>query len=323
MTNFQVYRKTISYSALGFLVDLFAMALLGGLTAGGFLIFNQQTDKALIGMAVGFAIGVVLAILISVFISNRIKAAQIAMMVKGVTEGNLPEHTFSEGFKEIRGRFGKITAFYFITSAIKGVFRQLGRAINRLGTALGGDVGNSITSVINSAVETIIAYLCDCCLGWILYRKDENAFKAGCEGAVIFFKHGKTFARNAGRIFGMGLLSLILVGGGVFGLSYIIYAQFPSMFEVLRVEIAEAFNRGGEVMPEALNSVRNLELIFAGATSLILWSTIHSVLFRPFILVGVLRNYMEAGLKDVPTEADFAELDKKSPRFARLHSKVE
>ena len=322
MTNFQVYRKTLSYSALGFLVDFLAMVLLGGLTAGGFFIFNQSTDKALIGMAVGFAIGVVLAILISIFVSNRIKAAQIAMMVKGVTEGNLPEHTFSEGFKEIRGRFGKITAFYFITNAIKGVFRQLGRAINRLGTALGGDVGNGITSVINSAIETIIAYLCDCCLGWILYRKDENAFKAGCEGAVIFFKHGKTFARNAGRIFGMGLLSLILAGGGVFGLSYIIFAQFPGVFEALRMEIAEAFVRGGETIPEALNSVMNLELIFAGAVALILWTTIHSVLVRPFILVGVLRNFMAAGLKNKPQEGDFAVLDSRSPKFAKLHNSI-
>lgn len=121
----------------------------------------------------------------------------------------------------------------------------------------------------------------------------------------------------------MGLLSLILVGGGVFGLSYIIFAQFPGVFEALRMEIAEAFIRGGETIPEALNSVMNLELIFAGAVALILWTTIHSVLVRPFILVGVLRNYMEAGLKDIPTEADFAELDKKSPKFASLHSKIE
>lgn len=322
MTNFQVYRKTLSFSALGFLVDLLSLAVLGGLTAGGFLIFNQSTDKALIGMAVGFVIGVVLAILISIFISNRIKAAQISMMVKGVTEGELPEHTFKEGFNEIKGRFGKITAFFFITNAIKGIFNQLGRALNKLGTAIGGDVGNGITSAINAAVETLISYLCDCCLGWILYRKEENAFKAGCEGAVIFFKHGKTLIKNVGRIFGLGFLFFVLFGGAFFGLSYVICLQMPSVFEALLAEITEAFVRGGEVIPDALNSITNLMLIASAAIALIFYSSLHTVLFRPFILVGVLRNYMEAGLQNIPTEADFAELDSKSPKFASLHNRA-
>ncbi len=322
MTNFQVYRKTLSFSALEFLVDLLALALVGGFSAGGFLIFNGSNDKALIGMAVGFVIGVILAVLINIFLSNRIKAAQIAMMVKGVTEGNLPDQTFKAGFEEIRGRFGKITAFFFITNAIKGIFNQLGRAINKLGTALGGDVGNGVTSAINAAVQTLISYLCDCCLGWILYRKDENSFKAGCEGAVIFFKHGKALVKNVGRIFGLGLLSLAIFGGAFFGLSYLVCLQMPGTFNALLLEITEAFIRGGKVVPDALNNVNNLMLIASGAVALVLWSTLHEVLFRPFILVGVLRNYMEAGLKDIPTEADFAELDKKSPKFASLHSKI-
>ena len=322
MTNFQVYRKTLSFSALEFLVELLALALVGGFAAGGFLIFNGSNDKALIGMAVGFVIGVILAVLINIFLSNRIKAAQIAMMVKGVTEGNLPDQTFKAGFEEIRGRFGKITAFFFITNAIKGIFNQLGRAINKLGTAIGGDVGNGITSAINSAVQTLISYLCDCCLGWILYRKDENSFKAGCEGAVIFFKHGKALVKNVGRIFGLGLLSLAIFGGAFFGLSYLVCLQMPGTFNALLAEITEAFVRDGKVIPDALNNVNNLMLIASGAVALVLWSTLHAVLFRPFILVGVLRNYMEAGLKDIPTEADFAELDKKSPKFASLHSKI-
>ena len=61
-----------------------------------------------------------------------------------------------------------------------------------------------------------------------------------------------------------------------------------------------------------------ISLIFG----LILWSSFHSVLVRPFILVGVLRNYMAAGQKEIPTEADFEELDRKSPKFAKLHNRI-
>ena len=193
MTNFQVYRKTLSFSLLAFAVDILALLAFLGITTAGFFIFlNVSPAAAVIGLLVGFVLGIVVASLINIFVTNRVKAAQIAMMVKGVTEGNLPEHTFHEGFVEIRGRFGKITAFYFITRAIRSIFRQIGRGINRVATAVGGQVGNSVSSVIDSAIQTLLGYLCDCCLGWILYRKEVNAAKAGCEGAVIFFKHGKT-----------------------------------------------------------------------------------------------------------------------------------
>ena len=324
MTNFQVYRKTLSYSFLMFVVDLFGLAVLGGSAVAGFFIANKSTDKAIIGLIVGFVIGCFLAAFISIFITNRIKAAQIAMMTKGVTEDSLPEHTFSEGFKEVKGRFGKITLFFFITNAIKGIFRQLGRGVTRFGQVVGGDVGGGIASAVDSAIQTLVAYLCDCCLGWMLFRKDENSFKAACEGAVIFFKHGKTLLRNVGRIFGIGIASFIVIGGIFFGVNYLIFMQFPGWFNTLVQEIIEANQRaGGDPLPEFITNPATFMIAAAGFLGIMMWSILHSVLIRPFILTGVLRNYMAAGIKEMPTEADFKELDAKSPRFAKLHSKFD
>ena len=322
MSNFQVYKKTLSFSFLEFLSDLFALIVFVGSCILGFVIMNKSTDMALIGLAVGLVIGIILSVLINIFIKNRIKAAQIAMMTIGVVEGKLPEKTVNEGFNQVKGRFGKITLFFTITSLIKSVFRQIGRSLNKLGTAVGGNVGNGITSAIDSAIQVLIGYLCDCCLGWILYCKDENSFKAGCEGAVIFFKHGKTLIRNIGRIFGMGLLSLVVVGGAFFGIAYLIFTQFPQIFESLSKEILEMSTREALDIPQALTDPKILMLIIAGVLGVILWSMIHSVLIRPFILVGVLRNFMAAGLKEKPTEADFAELEKLSPRFTKMKNRA-
>ena len=322
MTNFQVYKKTLPFSLVEFLVSLLALFILAGLCSAGFFLFSKQMDHALIGLAVGFIVGIIVVILINIFVTNRIKAAQIAMMTKGVTEDQLPDHTFKEGFNEIHGRFASITAFYFVTNAIKGIFRQIGRGINKIGTAVGGQVGDSVTSAIDSAIQILIGYLCDCCMGWILYRKDVSAAKAGCEGAVIFFKHGKTLIRNIGRIFGMGLLSLVLVGGAFTGVFYLIFNQFPAMFQTLAAEIAEAAARGEGNIAEFLTDPQMLALFSAVVFGIILWTTFHSVLVRPFILVGVLRNFMAAGQKDIPSEADFKELDHKSPRFAKLHGNI-
>ena len=316
MTNFQVYKKTLPFSLVMFLVSILSLfVLVGAMTAGYFI-------GELIGLAIGFVIGIVLIILINIFVNNRIKAAQIAMMTKGVTEDTLPEHTFKEGFNEIKGRFGKITAFFFITNAIKGVFRQLGRALTGAGRAIGGQVGESVTSAIDSAIQVLIGYLCDCCLGWILYRKDVNSAKAGCEGAVIFFKHGKTLLRNIGRIFGIGFISFLLVGGAFTGIFYLIFNNFPAMFNSLSTAIYQFLESGEGDISELVYEPQFLKLYLSLIFGIILWSSFHGVLVRPFILVGVLRNYMAAGQQDIPTEADFAELDSKSPRFAKLHSGI-
>ena len=322
MTNFQVYRKTLSFSLLMFLVDLLMIAVVAGAATAGFFIAKDINNMAIFGLIIGFILGIIAVALINIFIKNRIKAAQIAMMTIGVNEGILPDHTFKAGFEELRGRFAKITVFFFVTNAIKGIFRQLGRTINRVGTALGGNTGNAITSTIDSAIQTLIGYLCDCCLGWVLFRKEENSARAACEGAVIFFKHGKTLIRNIGRIFGMGFLSFLLIGGAFFGVSYLIFAQFPQMFESLANEVSQIMTSDGGTAPEFLSNPTTFAVFVAAILGIVMWSVIHSVLVRPFILVGVLRNFMAAGKQDIPTEQDFALLDGKSARFAKLHNTI-
>ena len=314
MTNFQVYKRTLSFSLLNFAVGLVSLAIFVGCCALGFVI-GEPSDNGLLGIVIGFFIGIVAMVLISIFVSNRIKAAQISMMTRGVTSGDLPERTFKEGFNEIKGRFGKITVFYFITNAIKSIFRQIGRGFNKLGTAVGGDVGNGVTSAVDSAIQTLIGYLCDCCLGWILYRKEINAAKAGCEGAVIFFKSGKTLFRNIGRIFGMGLLSLLVIGGAFFGVSYLIFSQFPDVAVSLGKEIAAM----SEEAPAFLTEPTVFMIAASAFIGIMMWSIIHSVLIRPFILVGVLRNYMATGLASIPTEQEINDLQSRYPRLGKLN----
>ena len=322
MTNFQVYKKVLSFSLLQFVVDLAVLAVIAGLAVGGFFIFdNTASSRAIIGMVVGLVIGIIIAIVVSYLVSNRIKAAQIAMMVKGVTEGELPEQTFKAGFEELKGRFAKITLLFVVMNGIKGIFKQIGRGITGLGQAVGGNVGGSVGSAVDSAIQTLIGYLCDCCLGWVLFRKDENTAIAACEGAVIFFKHGKTLIRNVGRIFGMGLLSLLVVGGAFFGGAYAIFAATGAM-NPLANEIVEAITRSGSEVPVFLQNATAVIIVTAALIGLIMWSILHSVLIRPFILTGVLRNFLEAGKEHLPTEADFKELDSKYPRFAKLHNSI-
>ena len=327
MTNFQVYKKTLSFSIAGFFLDLLVLLMVVGLAVGGFFLLNDKGEgMGIVGLLVGLFIGVVASILIGIFVTNRIKAAQIAMMTKGVVDNELPEHTYKAGFNELKGRFGKITLFFLITNAIKSVFKDIGRGINKIGTAVGGDVGGAVTSGVNAAIQTVVAYCCDCCLGWVLYRQDVNGFRAGCEGAVIFFKHGKTLIRNVGRIFGIGLLSFLLIGGIFFGITYVLGVNvFADQWALLASEIHEIAIKEAWESNWFLDAIQQKDTLIIAASFLvgiIFWSIIHSLLIRPFILVGVLRNYMAAGLKDIPAESDIKDLEGKFPKMKKLSSRA-
>jgi hypothetical protein len=321
MTNFQVYKKTLSFSVIGFLVDLLVFVGFIAICALGFIIADKAFDKGLIGLALGFVVAIVFSILMNIFVSNVLKAGHIAMITRGVTEDALPENVLSEGKKAVKERFATITAFIFITRAIKNIFRQIGRIVTKVGTAVGGETGGNIASIINSAVQVLLGYLCDCCLGWVFYRKDKNAARATCEGAAIFFKHGKTLFKNIVRIFGLGLLSLAIIGGAFFGIGYLISStMLKGAFDSLAGEIAEASLRNDLDVPQAFMEPKTLMLIVSGVAALFIWNIIHSVFVRPFILVGVMRNFTASGIKEMPTEAELNELDKKSPRFAKIHA---
>ena len=187
---------------------------------------------------------------------------------------------------------------------------------------MGGDSGGTIGSAISSLIQVIVGYLCDCCLGWVFYRKNEKSSKATLEGAVLFFKHGKTLAKNLGRIFGIGILSLAVIGGAFFGIFYLITLAFPDAFAALANELANMAAEGEEVS-DVLTNPNNLMLIVAGIGGVTMWAILHSTFVRPFVLVGVLRNFIESGIKEKPSEAEFAELDDKSKKFAKLHKEVE
>ena len=114
----------------------------------------------------------------------------------------------------------------------------------------------------------------------------------------------------------------ILIGAAFTGLFFLLFNLLPQMFNGLANEITEITVRNGGEFPEFLQDPKMLMLMFAVIGGIIFWSIVHSVFIRPFILVGVLRNFMTAGQKDLPTEKDFETLNNKSPKFARLYNKI-
>ncbi|MBR0507397.1 MAG: hypothetical protein IJJ86_02175 [Clostridia bacterium] len=321
MNNKEIYRKTLGFSLRRVLWDILALVLLLGAGTLGYFIGDKTANNGPVGLLIGGLIGLVLVIIVVRFVSYMLKAGQIAMMTRGVTEGELPDNVIAEGKKVVKERFATVAVYYAITRAIKAIFNQLGRGVTKLGESIGGDTGGTIGGVINSAMQTVVNYLCDCCLGWIFYRKDVKPAKAALEGSVLYFKHGKTLFKNMGRVFGMGLASLLLIGGAFTGIFYLIFKD-QAFFAPLAQKIAEELQDSTSSIAQLLTNPATLPIVFSVIGGLIVWSILHSTFIKPFVLVGVLRNYINSGKDDVPSEESFAALDAKSLKFRKLHNQM-
>ncbi|MBR7033410.1 MAG: hypothetical protein IKI03_07275 [Clostridia bacterium] len=321
MDNKTIYKKTLVFSLRRVLWDLLCIAVVLGFSTLGFFILDKMGQDGYIGLLIGFVVGLIPVIIILRFVSYSLKAGQIAMITRGVTEGDLPDNVVKEGKRVVRERFATVAVYFAATKVIKGIFNQIGRGISKVGSAIGGDAGGAVGDAIGSAVQTVVNYLCDCCLGWVFFRKDENAAKATCEGAVLFFKHGKTLAKNMGRIFGIGLLTLLLIGGVFTGVFYLILSRFSVSMAIVYDKVAEAMRNSSDPnwLTHILENRATLPIAFAAIGGIIIWAIIHSTFIKPFVLTGVLRNYLESGMNDVPTEDSFKLLDSKSSKFRKLH----
>ncbi len=321
MDNKQIYKKTLGFSLRRVFWDIISVVLLLGAGTLGYFLGEKYAQNGPIGLLIGAVIGVVALILITRFISYALKAGQIAMMTRGVAEGELPDDVIREGKKVVKERFATVAAFFAITGVIRGIFNQIGRGITKLGESIGGDTGGAIGGAVSSVMQTIINYLCDCCLGWVFYRKEVKPARAACEGAVLFFKHGKTFAKNMGRVFGMGFVSLLGIGG-VFGVVSYLILKGQTFYEPLAAWMTENLTDTSSWLAQILSNPKTLPIAFAALIGIIMWAIIHSVFIKPFVLVGVLRNYIDSGKNDIPSEESFRMLDSKSPKFRKLHQEM-
>ena len=72
MTNYQVYKKTLSFSFISFFAGIIELVLVIGLSVGGYFLMDKSNDMAIIGLVIGLIIGLVLVALIHIFVINRI-----------------------------------------------------------------------------------------------------------------------------------------------------------------------------------------------------------------------------------------------------------
>ena len=127
-----------------------------------------------------------------------------------------------------------------------------------------------------------------------------------------------------GLIFGalVGVISLLIIGGAFTGVFYLILSANGEALAGLYHAVAEAAAESESQFGQLLQNPATVPVAIAALGGIIVWSMVHATFVKPFVLTGVLRNYMASGINDIPSELSFGQLDSISPKFRKLHDQL-
>lgn len=332
MTSFEIYRKTFRFTLMRILSGLIGTALIVGLPVLAFAVTGRMSDGARIGVCVGaFIVACIVVGLLSHFIGYIFKAGQIYIAAEAITNGSVPADPYTEGKGAVKKRFGTVTVFFAIEKIINTIVHQITNGVTRLtdsiSSASSNDTARTAGAVINIVISAMMQFMCACCMAWVFIHPDTNAWRAAADGAIVYFKNWKDLLKNTAKVIGIGLLSLVLIGGLLFGATHGILhnaAFMDNMTAELNEFIAEQkmTDKDGNPIDPKLTPDQ-WKLIFEGIIALILWGIIHSALIDPYVMISVMNRYLKAGLANPPVRTEDEKLAKLSKGYRKALSAAE
>ena len=199
MKTKDIYLKTMKFVwlklALGAAVTLVSTIILGifmliGYAIGGpgvmiMLIFWMMLTGGIYRFAMYYA-------------GYMLKAGHIAVIAKTVTTGEVPENQFEYGKQMVASRFASANVYFVVDKLVSGAVHQLQRIVGKVGGALDVIPGmDSITSILQTFIGIALGYVDECCLGYCFVNEKEGAFKASCDGVVIYYQNIKKLLKDA------------------------------------------------------------------------------------------------------------------------------
>lgn len=300
MGNVEIYRKTLRFSVMRLLVTILGIFIIVALPLATFLVTAGMSEVACaVATFVAFIVGIAVFVLIIRYCGYLFTAAQVAMITEGVSEGTLPDDVYAAGKQAVKRRFVTASVYFALWSITKAITNQITAGLNALGRV--ADAGNNagpastVAGIVSTVISVVLEYLNYCSLGWVFLNAGQSPFKSTCDGAVVYFQNWKTLLQNAGKVIGVTVVSLVVIGGAFFGLGYLAFGSIPSLTAVLADLDASATLDDGSAVPPGTSLI-----ILCVIVALLLWSGIHSAFVKPFILISVMRRYIEAGLANPP-----------------------
>ena len=311
MKNTKIYAKILQFSfwkmlftLLGVLAMIVLPMIAGALTYKNMSVFAVAVIAALIA-------GIVINFLLSRYASYMLTCGQIAMIERGLTTGEMPKDVFKAGKEAVKERFATANVYFVLKGITSSITHEITSVVNKL-TDSKNDAVSTVTGMISIGIAVILEYVNYCSLAWVFHKKEQNAFKSTCDGAVIYFQNWKTLLANVGKILGITVVSLIVLCIPLIVGSIVLFVAVEPI----------------AVFCEAVDAVFELELgTVAMMASLVigimLWIGLHGAFVKPYIMVSVMRGYIAAGEANPPKLDIYGKLSDMSKSFKKALGKAQ
>lgn len=319
MKNSEIYRRTLKFSVMRLVRTVLCLVLLAALplvafVATGMAGLDEMAQLAATGVA--FIVALIVFYVVAHYGGYLLTAGQVAMITEGVATGELPEDTYEAGKRAVKDRFATASVYYGLWSITKAITSEVSAGMNALARGIDGENSTGpasvIAGIVSAVVSVVLEYLNYCSLGWAFLHGEQSAFKSTCDGAVVYFQNWKTLMRNSAKVIAITVVSLALIGGAFFGVAYLVLGSIEPLTTVLSQIDATATLEDGTAVPAGTSLV-----VLCVVIALVIWSGIHGAFVKPYILVSVMRRYIEAGRADMPQVDVYEKLSGMSKGFRK------
>ena len=294
MKTNEIFRKTLKFVwlklGLGMVITVVSLILLG-VIAGIAALFGSGEITILAGF-IWFCMTLGVYVFAMRYVGYMIKAAHVAVVSQAVTTGQLPDNMFEAGKQMVTERFGATNTYFVLDRLISGAVSQLQKTVGKLENVFGGIPGvSTIIDFMQTFIGIALGYIDECCLGYTFIKKEDSAWKAGCDGVVIYFQNVKHLLKSAAvttlMVMGLTFLAWLIpfaIIGGIF------YAADGSM-------------------------------LIAAILCVVIAATLKAAFIDSYVMVRTMKAYMEVAPSTEITFDLYGKLCKLSGKFKELFNK--
>jgi len=291
----KIYGKTMKFVwlklGIGALITLGSILLLA-IVIGISALFKEPAIMIYLGaLWIGGTAGIYK--LVMHYAGYMVKAAHIAIITEAVTTGNIPDNMVKTGAEMVKARFGATNVYFVLDNLISGAVKQLQNAVGKIDNIFGEiPVIGTIIKFVQVFIGIALGYIDECCLGYTFYKKEDGAFKAGCDGVAVYFQNAKHLLKSAA-------VTTLIVMVGTF-LAWVI--PFAIVF--------------------AICGALDINAFFAVVIAVIIALVLKSAFIDSFMLVKTMVAYMEVAPSTEITFDIYGKLCKISGKFKKLFNKA-
>lgn len=291
----QIYGKTMKFVwlklGIGALITVASIILLAIVIGIGSLFDDPGVMIFLVCLWIGGTAGIYK--LVMHYAGYMVKAAHIAVITQAVTTGAVPENMVAVGKDMVKERFGATNVYFVLDNLIGGAVKQLQNVVGKIENVFGNIPGISvIVNFLQLFIGIALGYIDECCLGYTFYKKEDGAFKAGCDGVAVYFQNAKHLLKSA------AVTTLIVMGATL--LAWLV--PFLIMLAICNALDISAF--------------------FGVLIACIIALVLKSAFVDSFMLVKTMVSYMQVAPSTEITFDIYGKLCKISSKFKSLFNKA-